>query len=307
MGLGAWVAKANIHWGQAFSGCELQDHGCVGRIWRRIRGRHGGTWLHGAWYCAPQCLEHALRQRFASAHLPMFPRPPAPHRIPLGLLMLSRGQLTNPQLRSALEAQRTSGRGQIGYWLEELGFATEPQVTAALGLQWACPVLPSFAASDSRCAAMLPFRLLEKFRMLPVQFAASTRDLYLAFSQGVDYVALYAIERILDCRTEACLLSQSTMDRVLERIGHERHPSEMLFESSRDAAEMARITCGYVLKLSAREVRIAVCGAYVWVGLESGQGHTHLLFLRPNPAEELAPVSTNPSGRKPPANTTKRN
>ena len=200
--------------------------------------------------------------------------------------MLSRGQLSNPQLREALAAQRKNGCGQLGYWLGQLGFAAESQITAALGLQWACPVLPAFAPRDSFCATLLPFRLLEEFRMLPVQFVPSTRALYVAFSQGVDYPALHAVEGILDCRTEACLLNQSAMDQALQRIGDEGHADERVFESSRDASEMARIACGYVLKLNARAVRTTACGNYIWVRLESGQGLTHLLFRRPSPAPE---------------------
>lgn len=286
MDLGAWASRANLRWVQVFSRCELQNRGCSGRIWRRIRGRRGGTWLHAAWYCTPQCLETALGQRLAQALSSPLAARPVPHRIPLGLLMLSRGQLSNPQLREALAAQRKNGCGQLGYWLGQLGFAAESQITAALGLQWACPVLPAFAPRDSFCATLLPFRLLEEFRMLPVQFVPSTRALYVAFSQGVDYPALHAVEGILDCRTEACLLNQSAMDQALQRIGDEGHADERVFESSRDASEMARIACGYVLKLNARAVRTAACGNYIWVRLESGQGLTHLLFRRPSPAPE---------------------
>ena len=189
--------------------------------------------------------------------------------------MLSRGHLTNPQLRLALEAQNTEGRGRIGGWLETMGFATEAQVTAALGMQWGCPVLPLFADGDSRCRGMLPFRFL------PVQYVATTQMLYIAFSEGVDYTALYAIEQMLDCRTEACLIRKSAMDTVFERIGHERRAGELLFEGGRDPEEMARITCSYVLKLGAGHTRMVACGKYVWVRLQGANELTNLLFLRP--------------------------
>jgi hypothetical protein len=281
VGLGGWISETRRQYGGAFPRCSGAGCASSDRLWRRLCRGQAGTRLHGAWYCSPQCLERAVRERFAHAAQPVLPAPPAQHRIPLGLLLLARGQVSNHQLRVALEAQRSGGRGLIGHWLQELGFATEPQVTAALGLQWACPVLPAFAALDSRCTGMLPFRLLEKFRMLPVQFVASSSTLYIAFSQGVDYAALYAIEQMLGCRTEACLIGHSTMDQVLERIGHERRPGEMLFEGWRDVAEMARITCSYALKLGAQEVRDAACGEYVWVRLESAQSLTDLLFRRP--------------------------
>jgi Type II secretion system (T2SS), protein E, N-terminal domain len=184
-------------------------------------------------------------------------------------------------LRAALEAQPRSRHRRIGEWLEELGFVTEQQVTAALGLQWACPVLAWRTPDDSGCGRMLPYRLLERFRMLPVQFVAATRIFYVAFCDGIDYTALYAIEQMLDCRTEACLISRSSMDRELERMGHEPRTGDLLFESWHDPAAMARITCGYALKLGAEQVRIVGCGEYVWVRLETGRRVATLLFRHP--------------------------
>lgn len=286
MNLGAWVSKTDLQWKSLLPHCELRNRGCSGRIWRRIRGRRCGTWLHGEWYCAPQCLEAALRARLSHARPTKVPASLPPHRIPLGLLLLSRGYISDSSLRGALEAQRAHGHGRIGYWLEQVGAVTEVQITAALGMQWACPVLPSTSARDPRCAAMLPFRLLQKFRMLPVQFMAGTRILYIAFSQGVDYPALHAIEGILDCRTEACLLGQAAMERVLDGIARERHPDELHFENTNDPAEIAAIACGYVSQIGARAVRTAVCGEYVWLRLESGRDHVHLLFRRPTPTDE---------------------
>lgn len=240
-------------------------------------------------YCAPQCFENAARQRFAEIYRNGVSAHPVQHRIPLGLLMLSRGQLTNHQLRSALEAQHSNGRHRLGEWLEKLGFATEEQVTAALGLQWACPVLaPNATLAD--CAGMLPYRLLESSRMFPVQFVKATRTLYMAFSDGIDYPALCALEQMLECRTEACLISRSSMDRALEQMGHQRRPGDLLFEGWRDAAEMARITCSYALKLGTARVRVVGCGRHIWVRLEDEDNVTHLLFRHPDAVEDSSPA-----------------
>jgi hypothetical protein len=201
--------------------------------------------------------------------------------VPLGLLMISRGQLTNQQLRSALEAQQGGGRQRLGEWLEKLGFATEQQVTTALAQQWACPVLTSKASCDPRCARLLPYHLLETSQILPVQFVPSTRMFHLAFCDGIDYGALYGIEQMLDCRTQACLAPRSAVARALQLMGHERRPGELLFEGWREASEMARITCGYVLKLGAEAVRLVICGSLIWARLSTGPDVANLLFDRP--------------------------
>jgi hypothetical protein len=288
---GAWLSGVRSHWDQAHPQCEERGCNVMHRMWRRIGWRHGRIRLRGSSYCAPRCLENAARKCFSDACISAVAASPVRHRIPLGLLMLSRGQLTNRQLRAALDAQRASGHHLIGEWLEKLGFATEQQVTTALGLQWACPVLTWRVPRDSGCGRMLPYRLLERFRMLPVQFVAATRIFYVAFCDGIDYTALYAIEQMLNCRTEACLISRSSMDRELERMGHEARDGDRLFESWRDPAAMAHITCGYALKLGAEQVRIVGCGEYIWVRLEAGRDVATLLFRHPL----AVPPQTQPS------------
>jgi len=289
---GAWLAGARARWTRSHPPCGEHDCKVTRRMWQRISWWNGRIRLRGSSYCAPQCFESAARKYFSAACAPVVAVSPVRHRIPLGLLMLSRGQLTYPQLRAALEAQQGSPYHRIGEWLEKLGFATEQQITAALGLQWACPVLAWRRPQDSGCARMLPYRLLEHFRMLPVQFVSSTRTFYVAFCDGIDYTALYAIEQMLDCRTEACLISRSSMDRELERMGHEARDGDLLFESWHDPRAMAHITCGYARNLGADEVRIVGCGEYIWVRLEAGRDLATLLFRHPL----AVPLPAEPSG-----------
>ncbi len=278
---GAWLSRTRGHWKQAHPHCAGRGCKAMRRIWRRIGCWQGKIRLRGLSYCAPQCFENAARECFSQACTSGVAASPVQHRIPLGLLMLSRGQLTHQQLRAALEAQQAGGHRRIGEWLEKLGFVTEQEVTTALGLQWACPVLAWRTPRDSGCERMLPYRLLERFRMVPVQFVAATRIFYVAFCDGIDYTALYAIEQMLDCRTEACLIGRSSMDRELERMGHEARAGDLLFESWRDPAAMAEVTCGYALKLGAEKVRIVGCGEYIWVRLEAGREVATLLFRHP--------------------------
>jgi hypothetical protein len=251
-------------------------------MWRRFRWRHGTIRLHGSVYCAPTCFESATRRHFVRLCAAVLSAPPARHRVPLGLLMISRGQLTNPQLRSALEAQRAQGGHRLGEWLEKLGFATEQQVTAALARQWACPVLAPTAKCEPSCLRLLPFHLLENSRMWPVQFVSSTRTFHLAFCDGIDYAALYAIEQMLDCRTQPCLTTRSTVAQLLQHRGYERGTADMLFEGWREPSDLARITCGYVLKLGAEDVRLAGCGSFIWARLSTGLDVANLLFQRPS-------------------------
>jgi hypothetical protein len=167
----------------------------------------------------------------------------------------------------------------VGEWLQEMGAISEQEITAALGIQWCCPVFNLREASLPACVDLVPRPLLEFFRMVPVHFAAARRDLYMAFSHAVDYSALYAVEQILRCNTRPCLIGDSTMDLTLEKLRRQRPESaQRVFESYTDKSEMARIARSYVLKVSAREVRIVRCGDYIWLRLEDHREPVDLLF-----------------------------
>ncbi len=194
------VGRLRRNWQVLFPSCSFSQ--CATRkIWWHFRRKSAGIPLGDSWYCTALCFERALRQIFAPLVPLVSQHNPVPHRIPLGLLMVSRGQLKNEQLQTALRAQRAAGSKNIGYWLETLGYATEQQVIAALAAQRACPVFVLSAEAEPECAKLLPLCMLESFRMIPVHYSESRRMLYVAFCEKIDYTALYAIEQMLNCRT----------------------------------------------------------------------------------------------------------
>jgi len=296
----AWLrTRARELWQARFPVCQQSPCSRRGKLWGKAAAH--SLWLHQARYCSAQCFEAALRSHLSALGPSSLSPPAIHHRIPLGLLLLARGQLTESQLRAALQAQ--SGRGgRLGYWLENLGFATEVQITAALARQWACPVLPAIENAPGY-EGMVPFHLQKKFRMLPVQFVAGRNVLHIAFSEAIEYAALFAIQEILDCRTEPCLIGSREMQRSLERAARQTHAGEKLFEGWHDPADMARIAAGYVMQTGSRRARVAACGDCVWVFLESASGKTHLLFRRPCPsaAEDAAGRAACPILPRPPA------
>jgi hypothetical protein len=236
--------------------------------WRRLRSQSGAL-LDGKFYCRAQCLETALAGHLSRLLAATHPVPP-PNRIPLGLLMVARGKLTHTEVRAALEAQRRGRHCKIGDWFEKLGFASEQDVTAALALQWGCPVVSSFDLAvdpgviDSPSSIPLP--ILEAFQMLPVNYAATTSTLYLAFGERVDHAALYAIERTLGCRTQACVARRKSVVHRLESMSHLSHPNDVEFVT-RDLSEMLRITLSYINRLSPGEIQASRIGRFIWLRL----------------------------------------
>ena len=201
------------------------------------------------------------------------------HRIPLGLLLLSRRQLTVEQLRTALETQRAAGRGRIGDWLQELGFVTEEQVTAAVARQWSCPVLRMNPVPGG-ALPQLPLAIMHSFSLIPVDFVPASGTLHIAFRNGIDYGVLYAIEQMLELHTEPCMALASIVDRELNTHSECRGDFEITFERSSDTREVAAVLCNYTRRVAATELRLASCGLHLWARLfRANKRPLDLLFL----------------------------
>jgi hypothetical protein len=285
-------------WRQRAPRCGREECRNSKSVWRRIRGKNRGVWIHGSYYCLDECLEPTLTNALRLARVaPQYPV--SPHRVPLGLMLLSRQQVTIGQLHAALQAQREAGRGLIGEWLETLGFVTEQEVTAALARQWSCPVLRASAArmSGSRRMPHLPFTLLESSRMAPVDYVEATRTLHVAFGGRIDYSVLYAIEQMLDCRTEPCLTVPTLLEATLEQQSADRREREVLFDCVSDAAESARIIMSYSKSVAPSEIRFAACGSYFWVrllGVLPRVSSQHSLDLLLGPSHEPSSAPSTP-------------
>ena len=192
----AVIAAWNTAWRGWWKRSDSQSRDCVHIQGRGgfLRRRRQGVILDGMRYCVDGCLESALgaalrRVRSVSQHT-------TPHRIPLGLQLLSRQLITAEQLRSALQAQRANGYGRIGEWLQDLGFANQEQVTAALARQWSCPVLrENLLHQHSTSQSQVPLTIHERLMIRENDYVQSSPTIYVAFSECLDYSVLYAIEQ----------------------------------------------------------------------------------------------------------------
>ncbi len=274
----SWNSAWRDAWHRMLAGSKRN---CVHQrsLFGRLRGNGSCVSFEGSHWCLDQCLEHALAASVRRAE------PAAPHRIshriPLGLLLLSRRELTPEQLRIGLEEQQRRGHGKIGAWLQALGYVSEEQLTAALARQWSCPVsrIHSFV-HRSAPAPQIPLELLEKFLMVPVEYVAATRTLFVAFAEGVDHGVLYAIEQMMECRTQPCMAVPSFVQTVLQALAAQNRKSEFVFEHISDTEEFCRIVRSYCKRLGISEIRLARCGGYRWIRLLSRSHAPFDLLLR---------------------------
>lgn len=276
---GNWFSRGGSPIGKAFRTCE--NPACRQRclFWPAWLRKDEGICLQGQWYCSPECFEHAAQFAFTRLLPGAAESPRKNHRIPIGLLLLSRGTINDEQLKQALLRQREKGGGKIGKFLQEIRAASEQDITEGLAAQWGCPVYPLGKAREFlQCASLLPLTLLEAGHMLPVHYLQLQQTLYMAFVEGVDRTALYAVEQMLHLRTVPCIVSESDLLDAFESFRPLAGAPATVFESPNEPLEMARTTRSYALQVGATDVWAARLGRFVWIRMQTPEEYKDILF-----------------------------
>ncbi|HZR65683.1 MAG TPA: hypothetical protein VFA85_11080 [Terriglobales bacterium] len=248
--------------------------------WRPVADEMDYVRFRGAEFCFPKCFSRELLRLLEQPSSRVPAACVKPRRMPLGLLMLSRGDLTEQQLLQALSAQKNAGSGKIGEWLRRLQLAGEYEIAAALAQQWSCPLMRTLPTRLADC--LVPATLFRALRMAPVHFSTRERVLHLAFAGSIAYKALVAIEQMLELKTKACLTTEQELADALNRIGYRQRDGEKLFQNCRDMTEVVGIICNYARALAAREIRCLSCGQFLWARILAGAQCVDLLFPQQN-------------------------
>jgi len=242
-----------------------------------ISRRYAGLAVSGEWFCGPDCFEEAARTRILALLSARGQYEPPPSlRMPLGLLLVSREVLAADQLKVVLEHQHATG-ANIGDVVQELGFATQEQITAAVSTQWSCPVF-SLEGRELPTQIQIPRRLLELYEMLPVHFVANSRKLLVGFVTRVHYHILHTIESITECVAAPCFITPGDYHRYLKSFLFPERENQALFDRSSSPEEIAHLVRNYAHQLAAEEVRLGLCRDYIWARIRGGAREMDLLF-----------------------------
>ena len=251
-------------------------------LWQRWWARHEGTWLEGNWYCSPDCFYEGLCQHLENTGKAKLHLKPAPNRLPLGLVLLSRGEITPQQLRQALAMQRSTRSGRVGQWLIKMGAISEAQVTQALAAQQGCPVFDPHELQSLPETMHWPLTLTETYRAVPVFCNRPQANLFVGFLEAVDHSFLYSVERMLQCRTEPCIVSPSVFRRNAEREAPSRESETIVIQHRQSNFEMAQAIANYAQQVRAERCAMAWCGHHLWIRLGCVSGfHVDFLFRSP--------------------------
>jgi hypothetical protein len=252
-------------------------------FWMRRLRQPKGLWLNDSWYCTAECFEEGARQILGRFSLKTNRGRSTRYRLPLGLLLLSKGLISNQHLQEALKAQRESHAGRLGEWLRQQGLVTEEQLTGALGVQWGLPVFRlTQTAGFAECAGLAPLPILEASRMALVHFMPNSRALYVAFSDGIDFTSLRALEQILQSNTQPCVIGEAELAEALDEFRRLPRPSETILECPKSVTELAATAADWVESNKAEKVRVAISTEHLWLRLENAAMMGHLLFRLPD-------------------------
>ncbi len=251
------------------------------RVWQTIWGRREGVSVSEDWFCSADCFEEAVEVKFAqllSTRVRLEETRRA--RMPLGLLLVSRGAITEEQLRTAVDRQRELGVN-IGQAIQLLGFATQEQVTSAVAAQWGCPVF-TIKSKSLPTNVRIPRTLLELYGILPVHFAEAGRKLMMGCVRGVHHQVLHMIEQMTECSTTPCFIAARQFEMHLPSFLRSCDNQEVTFERTSSSLEMARIARNYLLQLGADQVRFGICRDYLWTRFSSRTKEFDVLFRQAN-------------------------
>jgi hypothetical protein len=244
-----------------------------GSGWLRLWRRRETPVFEGGWCCSSECM---AAQVAAALSREMdgrgSPRESHRHRIPLGLVLLEQGWITNQDLRAALESQRAAGAGRLGRWLVESRRASEENVTRALGLQWGCPVLAMEFHHPEGLTALVPRLFVDAFGALPLRVAAG-KILYLGFEDHLDAALALALERMTGLEVVGGLVQESAFRPAHTRLLEARFPAAELIEAATEPALAAAFAKAVerIRPIESRLVRVHDCfWLRLWVRPQSG-------------------------------------
>jgi Type II secretion system (T2SS), protein E, N-terminal domain len=231
--------------------------------WMQLWRSRSGPVFEQGWSCSPECTEARVRAAVMRENKGRgTANEPYRHRIPLGLLMLEKGWITESQLRGAVASQKQHG-GKLGGWLVREQKVSGDLVTRALALQWSCPVLSTSAQDAEQLAPLVPRLFVDAFGAAPLRLAAG-KVLYLGFEDRLDPVLARAIARMTDLRVECGVVADSEFGSAHERALRAKYPAVELVEAVSEAT-LTRAMAKALEKARPAEAKLVRVHDFLWL------------------------------------------
>ncbi len=258
----------------------------------RLRMRSGQRpHFEKEWTCGRQCLARAVhaavRREFRNGHTS---ESRIRHRIPLGLILQTRGIITANELREAVLLQEQTG-GRLGDVLLSHFRVDEREVAAAIAAQWHAPLWHLPSVPPGELLRLAPLQLFRLNATLPVRLIGT--QLSLASADGVDPPMALALERMHGVNVESGIAVSSSLDAAWSTIsnGPQQSFEEVQCDDADDIGRRLTRTIESTQPVESRAVRV---GRRMWLrlwlepaALAGGPCHGHdildYLFTLPSP------------------------
>ncbi len=278
--LKSFLPPLDLGWNHVKARCAVAT--CHNKLLTRaVPQSRTGIRMGDNWYCGPDCFAAGIQTLLVSLTAARLMEIPHKPRLPLGLALLSRGFLTQDQLRFATE------RIQEGESLEttvvRLGLANDRQLAAARAAQWGCPVL-GHDGGGLLVQVDLPKTFLVGFSAAPLHYAPAAKKLLLGFVHQVEHSLLQSIEEITGCRPEPCFMTPAEFAVQMERVTVVPDYEEVVIEEVVTRGQMARTLGGFAVEAGAGKAHIVRCKSWVWARLVGKRRTIDVLFALRNAA-----------------------
>jgi hypothetical protein len=188
-------------------------------------GGDGRYTLNGSSACSRRCLDILMRSALLRKQTQTTEAPPKSRtHVRIGSILVDQGIITEGQLERALRAQMAAGAGRLGCWLKQQSNLSEADFTAALAIQWRCPVLPLGTFSAIEMASTLPRWMAEEGGAIPLRLSGQPQRLTLAFEDHINDEITQAVEQMLGIGVDPGLLTASEFWQATRELLTVRYP-----------------------------------------------------------------------------------
>ncbi|MGP8258704.1 MAG: hypothetical protein ACLQM6_01995 [Acidobacteriaceae bacterium] len=268
-------------WKSMYTVCALQT--CQSTLLMRSIQSRVGINVGQLWYCSVDCFAVAARKRFSALagasvlEMPHYPR------LSIGLVMLSKGYLTDDQYRHAMAQSQLHGE-ELEAVLLRLGLASERQLAAARAAQWGYPVLGQDHVGLP-VESDIPPTLLHNCSAVPLHCSIPAKRFLLGFVYRVEHGLLNSLEQITGFRAEPCFITPTEFKEQMGRLTTVPDCEEVVFDNPNSPVEMANVVAGFAVEVAAREASFAQCREYAWTRLLGKRRKIDVLFRVKNATE----------------------
>ena len=281
-----WMAGLT-HAAKAVEVPQCANAQCQQTQWQRWKSRREGILIANSWFCSLPCARTELTERVERAPKLRTTTQSRPHRLPLGLLMVSRGHIDQQQLTVALDMKASEPYLRIGDCLSRLGVVDETDITRALAAQRCLPVLLAY---DPAIETSVPLRLQRLSDAVCFRSRGVADLIYIGFASDVDLPLVSAIETVLCVKAEPCIVPESVIEDRHAQSG-DANRNEIVIDTVCSNVEIVNSICSYARQFGAARVRVSSTRHYFWTHLKGHRGELHLLHrLVPEASSSAAAV-----------------